>query len=390
MLSVAISCSDDVDVQNAVELVISDCRRQLGGAAPQAGILFTSLMDADFSAMLSQINTAFPGIELIGCTTDGEIISGHRFIQDSVSLLLFGGEGIHFASSVALRVAGEFNGSVSSAFQDCEDRLGAVPTLSIVLPDGLSTIGTSLDSAIQAATGNRYPVFGGTAGDHFRLTGTYQFHGQNVYSDALPVLMMGGNLEVTSEIRYGVRPIGQRYEITSFDKNIVHTIEHEPAYAFFERHLGPRAMDMGAGQCPLAIYPGDGGVYYLRDPLNFDEGSGAVSFIGNFEEKSWARLTVTSREEILQSADQANNGILAANGNAEPELLLIFSCTTRRHILGSRTVEEVALLEDDGREIPFFGFYCYGEIGPVREDGPTLFHNDTYIVVGISSKELLS
>lgn len=388
MLSIALSSSDDVDIATALGCVISDCRNQLKGHTPQAGIFFTSLMDADFSALLKEINQAFPGIELIGCTTDGEIVAGHGVIHDAVSLLLLSADDIHFASTVATEVSKRSGSSIISAFQKCEMQLEALPGLSIVLPDGLSTIGTPLDTAIQLATGNRYPVFGGTAADHFRLTGTYQFHGDKVYSDALPILMFGGNLAVDFQIRIGPEPIGQRYKITSFENNIVYSINDEPASDFYEGHLGELSKETGIGQFPLAIYVGESEDYYLRDPLTHDKESGSVTFIGNFEENSWVRFTVISREDILNTADDANSKILdAAHGNSNPDVIFIFSCTSRKHTLGSKAKEECKMLKRDDRNIPYFGFYCYGEIGPTSIDGPALFHNDTYIAVSISSGE---
>lgn len=386
MLSIAVSSSDDIEISSALDHIISDCEKQLDGAEAKAGIIFTSLMDADFSKMLVKVNLAFPGIHLIGCTTDGEIVPGDGFIQDSVSLLLFAANDISFSSSIALDISKDPDGSIVSAFQKCESELGETPKLGIVLPDGLSTIGIPLQSAIQLGTGNRFPIFGGTAGDDFRFTGTYQFFGDSVYSDALPVLMIGGNLQVESQIRIGPKPIGKRYAITSFEDNIVYTIDDEPASAFYERKLGEWAKEVEIAQFPLAIYAGGSNTYYLRDPLSIDQETGAVSFIGNFENNSWARLTVISKSDILQAADEANEYALKSNGKEGPDLILIFSCTSRKHTLGIKAHREFTRLMEDGRGIPFFGFYCYGEIGPFSKDQPTCFHNDTYITISLSSR----
>lgn len=385
MLTVAISSSDDIEIPRALAHIVSDCKQQLEGEVPKAGILLTSVMDADFSAILEQVNLAFPGICLIGCTTDGEVVPGYGCIQDSVALLLFASNDVQFASSIALDVSKESGTSIVSAFRECEEQLGGFPAVGFVLPDGLSTIGTPLDRAIQLATGDRFPVFGGTAGDHFLFTGTYQFHGDKVYTDALPVLLIGGNLHVESAIRIGLDPIGKRYAITSFEKNVLHTIDNEPAAEFYERHLGDYVKDIEISQFPLAIYEGESETFYLRDPLAIDKDTGTVSFVGNFANNSWARFTVISKEDILQSAAEANQHVLHSNGDDGPDLILIFSCTSRKHTLGSRAHLEFSGLLSDERDIPFFGFYCYGEIGPFFKDQPTLFHNDTYVAVSLTS-----
>jgi hypothetical protein len=54
-----------------VEL-ISGLREALDESPPRAALLFAGI-DHDFATVLGQINEARPGIELIGCTSDGEL-----------------------------------------------------------------------------------------------------------------------------------------------------------------------------------------------------------------------------------------------------------------------------------------------------------------------------
>jgi small ligand-binding sensory domain FIST len=88
MLFTAIATSDDIDIADALTEVITDCRRQLAGRSAQAGILFASCMDADFEEALEVILSHFPGLQLIGCTSDGEFTPATGFIEDSLSLML--------------------------------------------------------------------------------------------------------------------------------------------------------------------------------------------------------------------------------------------------------------------------------------------------------------
>ena len=67
-------------------------------------------------------------------------------------------------------------------------------------------------------------------------------------------------------------------------------------------------------------------------------------------------------------------------------MILIFSCTSRRHVLGSKTDMEFTLLRSSDRQVPFFGFYCYGEIGPFSVGLLTRFHSDTFASVALRSK----
>ena len=88
MLKVVVGHSEDPESQYAVEAVLDHCRKDLGGDTPQAGILFAAI-DFEHALILNQINQEFPGIDLIGCTTDGEMSSILGFQQDSLTLMLF-------------------------------------------------------------------------------------------------------------------------------------------------------------------------------------------------------------------------------------------------------------------------------------------------------------
>jgi hypothetical protein len=85
MFKAFVGHSEDVLTQEAAGEVIGQIRESLAGAEPQAGILFCSI-DFDHAALLTVIGTAFPTMELIGCTTDGELSSAMGFKEDSRSV----------------------------------------------------------------------------------------------------------------------------------------------------------------------------------------------------------------------------------------------------------------------------------------------------------------
>ena len=58
------------------------------------------------------------------------------------------------------------------------------------------------------------------------------------------------------------------------------------------------------------------------------------------------------------------------------------SCAARKQILGTRTAEEQASLRRSALgELPFAGFYAYGEICPKKAGEPAIFHNETFVTV---------
>ena len=87
-MKIVVAHSNDPDSLSAVKEILQQSKDSLQGNNPQAGILFAAI-DFDHSLILENINQAFPGIELIGGTTDGEISSLLEFQQDSITLMLF-------------------------------------------------------------------------------------------------------------------------------------------------------------------------------------------------------------------------------------------------------------------------------------------------------------
>lgn len=383
MLKAVIASSDDIDLATALDDIIDQCHRQLAGATPQAGILLTSCMNADFADILAKILQEFPGLQLIGCTTDGEITSATGFIEDSLSLLLLSSDTVQFATAIATDLSKNANQALKTAYLEARRQLRHQPTCAFVFPDGVTTNGVDLGAALHGAFGHSFPVFGGSAGDHYLFTASFQFFGEEVHSDAAPMLIIAGPLQLASAIRIGPIPMGPHFHLGRHHNNVVYEIDGRKAIDFYQEHLGAYRSEFS--EFPLAVYEEGHDHYCLRDPYQVDEQDGSLLFVGTFPNTCTVRMTLVSRDDVLQAAQQATSAVLSAF-HQPPEVILIFPCTWIRHILGSRTNETFAPLRHSERTIPFFGFYCYGEIAPWRLGEPSRFHNDTYVIVALSSR----
>jgi hypothetical protein len=87
----AVGHSDDVDAADAIAIAVDQCRDQLNGLAPQAGFLVAAFDSFDPS-LAAAVRDAFPGCALMGSTSSAEMSSTSGFLEDSVSLALFGVE----------------------------------------------------------------------------------------------------------------------------------------------------------------------------------------------------------------------------------------------------------------------------------------------------------
>lgn len=379
MFTMAVGHGAEVTLEAATEGAIRQCADQLKGEPARAGIIYTSFMDVDYVPMLRAVLEAFPGIELVGCTTDGELSSHGGFSEQSVVLTLFASDSVSFVAGLGEDYSKDpfsvAKGAVLGALTRADDK----PALCLTMPDGLTTIGAPLVESLRHALGD-IPAYGGTAGDRFKLEQTYQFHGDTVLSDGLVFLMVCGELHFSSGVCSGWTPVGRRHKIENAEGNLVKRIGEWTAVGFYEHYLGPNHQVFP--QFPLAVYQDDDDRFFLRDPLIFHDEDQSISFVGTFPEQCSVQIAEAGRDDLVAAVKTATEDALGTYPGTKPSAALVFSCCSRHIILGSRTEEEhqqVTSIVD--ADIPVAGFYTYGEIAPQRTGATTRYHNDTFVLL---------
>ena len=80
MLRVAIGHAEGIRTDAVIRQVLDQCAAQLGAVRPRVGLLFIS-GDFDQRRILDTIAERFPGLDLIGCTTRGDMssLAGRRW-----------------------------------------------------------------------------------------------------------------------------------------------------------------------------------------------------------------------------------------------------------------------------------------------------------------------
>src|SRR6267378_5883492 len=358
--------SQDVDSVDAVAELIAGAKVELGASVPRVAMLFAGI-DHDFAIVLEQINAQWPGIALIGCTTDGEMSSHILFAEDSLALVLLSGDDFHAVSgvarSVSTDVAGSIRGSANDAVQVLAGRGGA-PRLCITMPDGLTVSGSAALDALRAELGDAVPIFGGTAGDQWRFKGTRQFHGTEVLQDSVPFLLFDEGVVFSFGVDTGWRPIGREGRVTEVDGHVVRAIDGRPATEFYREFLGNADITQ-LTEYPLAVTADDdrgaNSYYYLRAPGRTDEATGCIHFLGDVPDGARVHITTTNRATILDATRTSFQHALddfpnASGGGGKPALALCISCAGRKQILGSRTQEEARIVNELLAGVPAAGF----------------------------------
>ncbi len=371
--------SEDIDAQGVLEELLEQCHSELGGRVPQAGILFCTI-DLEHDQLVQGIDDEWPGISLIGCTTDGEFSSQLGYREDSSSLVLFGSDTVEIRAGLGHDVSKDIAAACDQAIAMATTNMVKKPALCITFPESLTTSGQKIVEALGQKMGSDVPVLGGTAGDGFQLTGTFQFCGREVCSDSVPVLIFSEPLVCSFSVSSGYKPMGEPGVVTRSDGSLLHEIDDRPAIEFYRQRLGEHASP--GPESPLAIINELGEVDYLRATLGFVEDSGAVNYLGDIPQGAMVQITVADRGTILggcrSSVERAFSDY--PHGKA-PATALFFSCAGRKILLGTHTGEEFDVVESViGSQVPICGFYSYGEISPLNIDDPiSKFHNETFI-----------
>ena len=377
MLKTVITHSIELDSTDAVKEVLHEARTELGNLQSQAGVLFAGI-NHEFEIILEEINKAFPGIELIGCTTDGEISSLHGFREDSIVLILLSSDVIEFKAGVADKVTKDSVVRLTEAIVAAKTKMMSEPMMCITTPTGWPGLITGEDIIIgvQEALGESFPIFGGFAGDQYRFEGTYQFYKEKAFTDAVPFLMIAGPLLYSVGVESGWLPIGEKSVVTQSDHNVVYRIGEQSAMEFFKHYLGEGDW-YPISEYPLAVFDADNEGYCLRSSLASDEEKGSITYTGPIREGTSVQITHTTRDKIVEAAKNSVDAAITGYRGTNPMFAFCFSCTCRKQLLGTRIGEEYEILKESNPDLAVAGFYTYGEIGPPSEGEVVKLHNDT-------------
>ena len=376
MLRMAVGHSDDPETSEALTEVLEQCHEQLQGHQPQAGILLAAL-DFDHQALLDGILSVYPDLELIGCTTAGELSSELGYQQDSVVLNLFASDEVQFQAGVARNVSEDPMTVTSQTYQALCDSTPFEPKLCLIFPEAKKSVYFAVVETM--ATVADVPVLGGVAGGNPKTDETCQFYRNEIFSDSVPMLMMGGKLKVSHSYASGWQPFGKTGQVTKVKGNAIYEIDHQPPSNFYKHYFKTFSPDSAY---PLAVFPPEEDASILRAAVALDPEQGHLFMGGHIPENSKVRITTTDDNSIIEAARISITDALREYPGQFPDAALLFSCAWRAWVLGTQTYQEFEsfrMLPDF--HLPCAGFYTFGEITPLRKGGPTFSHNTTFVTV---------
>ncbi|MBD2597527.1 FIST C-terminal domain-containing protein [Nostoc spongiaeforme FACHB-130] len=385
MFQVVVGHSNDPDSENAIAEVIQKCTTSLGGLIPQAGILFSAI-DFEHTLILQHIQRVFPGIQLIGGTTNGEISSILEFQQDSLTLMLFATDEVEIYAGVGREASKNPALSAQQAIAQATANTTSTPQLCLTFPDSLTSNGVLILEGLKQSLRGQIPIIGGMSADDYTFDKTYQFFQDEVLNDSIPVLIFCGKLLFSHGVASGWTPISQRSCVTKVDGNVVYEIDGQRALDFYQHYLGEERFTANYAIHALAVFE-DQEHFYMRAPNGYDQESGSVTFFSDIPEQAIVQITDANRQDILLASEASLKNALVNYPGLEPTAALLISCAARRRILGTMASEEYKLVKTHlPPTLPCCGFYAYGEIAPLMTKGQTQFHNKTFVTLLMGTK----
>jgi len=357
---------------------------------PDAKLLLVfAAITHDLAAVQEGIAEVAGGVPVIGCTTHGEIAPGGPS-DGSVTVAAIGGSGFSIGTAVAEHVAGRQREAGAEVTVRAAEGVEGPYQVLLLLTDGLIRDQEAILRGCYSVLGASVPLFGGAAGDGWRMTGTYLMADGKVHTDAVAAAMIASEAPLAVSVRHGWRPVGEAMLVTSGANGRVHTLNDRPAMDVYLDRLGappeayadPAAFVDFALSRPLGVQRRSGvRAHNLSTEVDVEGrsiGGGSAIDQGNL---TW--ILEGDRDSILGAVDHACADARAALGGAAPIGMLTFSCAATRAVIGDDGIRyEAARLERVADGTPFAGFYTYGEIA--RVGGIDGFHNQTLVVLAFA------
>src|SRR5918997_2103878 len=350
----------------------------------------------DQHSLLREVREATGGAPLSGCSAEGTI-SGDDADESnfSVVVMAISSDELHWTNGLARGLGADPHAAGQRVVRSLSSNLGADALGLFVFPDGTTV---NFDDFFRGLEDNlpsdRFlPIWGGGASDNFAMRQTYQYCDDEITSDGVAYTLLSGEALPAWTIDVGYVPIGGERTVTCSQGNVIYEIDGRPALEVFHEYLSDPALaeDWGAQlansfalcfRAPNYIKDED---YIFRAVLSVNKAEGSLTLATEVQEGTSVWFSSRNQEKITTGLDLMATQIKQQLGDTQPKLVFHFDCTARGKIM-FRDQEKLRILkrfrQAVGPDVPWVGFYTFGEIGPVGKHN--CHHNYTAVVLALS------
>ncbi len=327
------------------------------------------------------------GIQIFGATTSGEFIDSEIMEGGTVIMLLDIPEThfkiiFHEAKDNVYEKAKQLGKQGKEFFTN--------PAF-IIASGWMHMDAEQIIKGIEDGFGREVSIFGGVAGDDLTLKDPKVFNNERISTTGLVALILDTDkMEVTGIATCGWKPIGISKTITKSEGNVVYKIDDEPALDLVMKYLG-----LNLGDQPINNTVFNLGAYYplqlerenappvMRTAMLGNAEDRSLICAGNIPQGSKVKFSLPPDFDVIDTVVEDCNSLKEENQN-DADAIIMFSCISRYLSFGVMTKEEIERVMNVWN-VPFIGFFTYGEFGKSRK-GKHEFHNNTCCVVALKEK----
>jgi hypothetical protein len=331
--------------------------------------------------VLPGVRAAAKDVPVIGARARS-LVNGGTMLTNTVACLAIGGE-----KAACKAVKEPLADARFAVGRNVAQNLKSVPDLKMVF--ALSEMNLSFDTkpnvsvedlikGVQETAGKEVVLFGGNCmpNDYETDKGGVQFFNGEVLSGHVVALGIGGPVSVFANHHNEFEPSQDIVTVTKAEDKWVYEFDGKPAPEVYRLIRGMKPSDEFTSdwQHPVGVVVAPFKVY-LRMVLAEDKAKKALQFVAPLPVGTRVKILKGGADgaAILASARKGTADMLRKAGDAKPLAVLLSDCCAR----GMRLREfgqpgdceigggVVPALGRRNAGVPIFGFYAWGELGPI-------------------------
>ena len=369
--------------------------RNAGVSKPDFVFMFATV-GYDQRTVLRAVREATGGAPLSGCSGEGTINGDDSDESNfSVVVMVISSDELRWRNGLATGLGSDSRATGQRVAQELTSELGADAVGLFVFPDGTTVNFDHLFAGLEAnLPSDRFlPIWGGGAGDNLAMRQTYQYCDDEVVSDGVAYALLSGEAQPAWAIDVGYIPIGSERTVTRSQGNVIYEIDGRPALEVFREYLpDPALADHWGARLANAFALCFRAPSYIKDEdcifravLSLNKTEGSLILATEVQEGTSVWFSSRNQEKVTTGLDRMATQIKQQLGDTQPKLVFHFDCTARGKIM-FRDQEKLRILrrfrQAVGPDVPWAGFYTFGEIGPVGKHN--CHHNYTAVVLALS------
>lgn len=359
---------------------------RLDGRDPDLAVVFLSAAyGPGFDRLAEILRARIRAGVVIGCSAGGVIGDAREVEQEpslSLTAAILPGVALHPFRLESETLRGDAEGSA------WERHLGVRPGEQphfLLLPDPFTFDAEPLLRALDRLYPESRKIGGLASGGRQPGNNVLVLDGRTYRSGAVG-LALSGALEVETIVAQGCRPIGQPMFVTRCDRNVLWEVDgRRPLEVLRELHASLSPADQALAQHSLFVgvamsehqHEYRRGDFLIRNLIGADGGSGAMAVGALLQPTTVIQFHLRDAKTSAEDLEALLERHRREHPGSEPSGSLVFSCLGRgRHLYGRPDHDTDAFRRHLG-QVPLGGFFCNGEIGPVR--GTTFLHGYTSV-----------